>query len=1620
MKTKLLLTAIFTIVIGSLQAAIIYVDQDATGANNGTSWANAYNEIYDAIFNHNDGDVIWVAEGTYVITNLSKETPHEINDELTILGGFNGTESNSTARNWDENVTIITGERGLTTSQYDNQRYFFRLQNLSDQASLKINGCILEQIGNDDNPGIYFQSNGSSFQNQNPSELILRNTIIRNGYGQIYYAPSGSETTMTFENTLIRDHDNDGVLFEFRGTESTNRLVNCTIAQCTQNYGDGFYSLSGASNTIEIHNSIVWANSFTPAWGASAAPNDNEIVTHTISEDVCEDCGLPAYSNLISSNPKFVNAAANNFHLQPLSPGINTGNGAEISGTIVYDLDHNPRVSFGLIDIGCYEETDISVIPGVHFVDIDATGANVGTSWNDAFTSLYDAIDAALPGEQIWVAEGTYFVNSPDNINFERYYIDKDLIIFGGFEGTEYDLVERNWAEHPTTISGEFGDPGDNSDNADIIMQIDGATVYMDGFIMTRAFGYPDSAIQVGTVFYATGNAFLSVANCEITNCNSHNNGVTYASLGNVSFTNCLIHNNIGIGGIMRASIGGSITFLNCTIAENTVEPGESLIYSTSTSNGFCNFYNSIIANNGGAPLFTAFTQENAENCVITDSDVAGQPGIMLNIDETPPSFVDAANGNFNLLPFSSGIDWGNNVLNESNYDLDYQPRIQFTTIDAGCFESNQIYQSGGVIYVDKDATGSNNGLNWANAFTTLTSALAIAADGDEIWIAEGTYYPTASADATIAFTLAANASIYGGFNGTETMRSERNPVEHEVILSGNIGDLALETDNSKIILDIQGSQLVVSGLTFDGAYNDPAISAATGGALYAHTTSGSITIRRCIFRNNTAFRAPTIFQASQTELVVEGCLMHNNTGNIGIIMSGIFGSNTYINCTVANNNVLGTGAVFYSFGAANLVLQNCVVSDNGSTPPLSTSMTVSASNSLIQNQIADPDFTFTDCVDAPAQFYDIASANFQLVGGSLAIDLGNNAFSSLNTDLAGNERILFGVIDAGAYESLNAVPGVIYVKLNANGLNNGSSWDNAFTDLQDALAIAQPGDQVWVSDHTYRAHGTDRDVSFNVPSDVILIGGFEGTESDPAQRASNAFTTLSGNIGDLSLDSDNTYHIMRVFGNFDLERFIFREANASGAGNTQGAALSGLSNAGTVTNCKFIGNAASSGAVVDFINATASILVSKCLFNYNLNEASGVISIISPFDANIEDCTFEGNDCPTGIVINMSETGSGHHAFRRNIVKTNQVYSSVIAGFSGDSDISNNFFKDNTCPGGIVGMNSHISGNSCFMVNNTVVENNNGSLLAFNGSTGSLLYVYNNIFWGNNPGIQNNSFLGGLQLFNNIVEGGADSFGAFGGVAVNAIAIDPLFNNPTADNYGYSTNSICYDSGVDVAFVGTLDLLGNPRVANGLVDVGAVERQTCNKENSLCSNPLPLTVDANWLYGNNRCAGIDGYPPMSCDVITGENVWYSFVAPNSGAVTFEAIPFIIFDSAADIRAEIYEGACNSLTSLNCFNVDNTGVNMQVTGLMQGQTYRVRIESGVGTSLGFQIRVTEDPTAPCPGDFDNNGQVDASDLLTFLGQFGCTSLCIADLDGDGAVASSDLLIFLSGFGSFCP
>ena len=100
-------------------------------------------------------------------------------------------------------------------------------------------------------------------------------------------------------------------------------------------------------------------------------------------------------------------------------------------------------------------------------------------------------------------------------------------------------------------------------------------------------------------------------------------------------------------------------------------------------------------------------------------------------------------------------------------------------------------------IFVRSTASGANNGTSWVNAYTSLQSALTAAVSGDEIWVAAGVYKPTATADRTISFALKNGVGVYGGFAGTETMRSQRNPNVNVTALSGDIGMGGVTTDNS-------------------------------------------------------------------------------------------------------------------------------------------------------------------------------------------------------------------------------------------------------------------------------------------------------------------------------------------------------------------------------------------------------------------------------------------------------------------------------------------------------------------------------------------------------------------------------------------------------------------------------------------------------------------------------------------------------------------------------------------------------------------------------------------------------------------------------------------------------
>src|SRR6187399_1427277 len=79
----------------------------------------------------------------------------------------------------------------------------------------------------------------------------------------------------------------------------------------------------------------------------------------------------------------------------------------------------------------------------------------------------------------------------------------------------------------------------------------------------------------------------------------------------------------------------------------------------------------------------------------------------------------------------------------------------------------------------------------------------------------------------------------------------------------------------------------------------------------------------------------------------------------------------------------------------------------------------------------------------------------------------------------------------------------IIYVKHDAIGINDGTSWQNAFTDLQDALTISTDNDMIWIAAGIYHPGGQSPDSSsiFAVHKSIFIYGGFNGTEISLEER---------------------------------------------------------------------------------------------------------------------------------------------------------------------------------------------------------------------------------------------------------------------------------------------------------------------------------------------------------------------------------------------------------------------------------------------------------------------------------------------------------------------------------------
>jgi predicted outer membrane repeat protein len=115
-------------------------------------------------------------------------------------------------------------------------------------------------------------------------------------------------------------------------------------------------------------------------------------------------------------------------------------------------------------------------------------------------------------------------------------------------------------------------------------------------------------------------------------------------------------------------------------------------------------------------------------------------------------------------------------------------------------------------IYVDQDATGAGDGTSWADAYPDLQTAIDNATGESEIWIAEGIYTPDSEGDSFTITGAKDGIELYGGFDGTETARDQRDPAQHRTILSGDLKGDDTDPDGDGIIED------AVDGMDGDGS----------------------------------------------------------------------------------------------------------------------------------------------------------------------------------------------------------------------------------------------------------------------------------------------------------------------------------------------------------------------------------------------------------------------------------------------------------------------------------------------------------------------------------------------------------------------------------------------------------------------------------------------------------------------------------------------------------------------------------------------------------------------------------------------------------------------------------
>lgn len=384
----------------------------------------------------------------------------------------------------------------------------------------------------------------------------------------------------------------------------------------------------------------------------------------------------------------------------------------------------------------------------------------------------------------------------------------------------------------------------------------------------------------------------------------------------------------------------------------------------------------------------------------------------------------------------------------------------------------------------------------------------------------------------------------------------------------------------------------------------------------------------------------------------------------------------------------------------------------------------------------------------------------------------------------------------------------VLFVDGDVATSGNGSSWDEAFKTIQEALAFSQPGDEIWVADGTYLPGDSYSD-TFQLESDVHLFGGFNGTENARDDRDWKANETIL--TGDIDGDDDeyhingvNISHVVTGADFSSIDGFTILRGNAQSGNWVEGGGLLNFNTTISVRNCIFDQNRSFYGGAIS--NIDASLIVENCIFRNNIAYTYGD----DGFGGAIENTGFlEVRD--SRFLHNRSWFG-GAISNLSNLTLTNCVF------LENHAQIAGAIIHDST---------SSLSATNCTFFNNGANDSESALYLWGSNATAS---IKNCIFWTRHylydpSQISSWDDTNTLRIGYTNIDGGLD--GIKGGTIIDEggnIDEDPMFYllEPGL-SYHISSDSPCIDAGTSDG-APTHDIDGDPRPYGAGYDMGADE----------------------------------------------------------------------------------------------------------------------------------------------------------------------------------------------------